>query len=763
LLAAPFLRVWENYAGGLPPKELPYSPEVAGRVIGTRFSQNLDLMATVSNYRRADVAGIGNPSTPVAQNAAYYFSPDDNYVLMGGDATVLPVVLPALFKRRGPYYMPVDVGALPLPSSAVVTRAALSKGGTVIAVSTSDAPNDVKVYLKNGALETWALATTLHPNTDSGADLSASPLKIADDASFLFVVGGFGLGSMYVLTSGVYTAAGPTATTASWIRDVVKRTNGDWWALLSDTALGFKGPPQVWGYIAGVWTAIDTTLTFPVANGVEAVSSHFAHGGEIVVFTVARNTTFGSSADQEKSLGIIHAYNGTDYTLITEYSVIPGGAICLLVAEPKVSPDGNFIAVGCRLSSSAGGHTRPIYVYQCTGGVGTSTVTLLHTFTSPGDVGQQTFQPYGFSPDNSVLHAQWNGSGGAADGNFHLNMVTPWANNNPMKEAPGVDSKLVTIPVYSPHGQVAFTLTPGGLVATVKDGSGNYIDMTVLEGTFISLWDRIAGGEVGQFAERNFIQHPLNTVITDLLFSPGSHIFTYHAERPGDPDQTGLGRYIYDIHIPQFISYRGVIRNAGDLASLLAFHPAETHFVTVFKNAGGNNIQLSHFTNSIYDFTHLDTDGVEYGPPAFSPCEVVIVAHGGDQPYSAFNHLSSPDSLVEQTLPIMDWDETSNINAVVFTPDCDGLIIVTDDNIQIRDPAGGGVLDEQPAEVPDPQILPDPDDPSQIIIAPSNGGGGGGGGGDGGPSWGVDVPSKTVDNLSYLPFVSISVTFRTWR
>jgi hypothetical protein len=117
----------------------------------------------------------------------------------------------------------------------------------------------------------------------------------------------------------------------------------------------------------------------------------------------------------------------------------------------------------------------------------------------------------------------------------------------------------------------------------------------------------------------------------------------------------------------------------------------------------------------------------------------------------------------------MDWSMSSNIFAAAFMPDCSALIIVGEDEIVVADPDTGDKEDSGPTTL-DPnedEVTIQPDGPIIVIIENPVGPPGAGGvepnpgpGTGGGPVWVSD--GNTVNNISYIDYAAINITYKTW-
>lgn len=745
---APFFEVYESTSPFIPPTLIPYSPEVAGPVSAIRFGK-LNLMATTSTYRRSEVPGIGNPATP-DPGGLVVFSPEDNFVLVGGSATSPPV----LYRRVGPYYMPITGSNWPgLDAGVYALQAAISNNGQVIAIVPSNDATKVLLFDKQGVNNAWTAAggmpVTAAFNT-FGSNVTGSvvqnKLTITPDSAYLLQLNPSLPSNAYTNKMFKYnegTDTYETLATPSNLSPVSLDYRADGVLLVA------MHNGTVWSLIDGVWAQLSAAKSVPTGFALSAQSYVLCAQGTLLLrgLTATANTT--------GRYFWAYQWTGSDYAtigLLADASVPTSSYPAALSFVP--SRDGKRVAVSVRFAGTS--TATLLSIFDITGAAGAYTQTRSHQYTL------STYRiARNFSPDGTRINLV----------NQFFTAQAPYQELTTIPEAPGVSSlSTVSNIFYGSLGQVSL-LSPnsGALLPVIRDGAGAYLDVRVLEGTFVSVWDRLNG----HFRERGFVQHLIGTVVSDLQFSPNGKVFSYHTERPDSTDQSGLGRFIYDISLLPFISYRGVMRFPGDVASRIAFDEATTYAVVVFDGTT-DNVQLLKFGVN-YTYAVIDTDLVPYGIPAFSKCDTVVVAHGGPQPYTLYSHLQKgePGDRLEQ-VPVLvaDWNADSKIFAAAFMPDCSKLIIVTDEEIHLIDPESGEE-EEEPTELEQPldpedevEIEPDPNDNEAIII--ENPGGddddddddSSSAGPGSGP--GYETDGNSVSNISYLPYASINITFKTW-
>jgi hypothetical protein len=739
VVAEPYLELYEGQSTGTgPATRLGFQPGIAGPVNKLKFSQKLTELALECDYRRATVPGIGNPNTPIATGGIKVFSPEDNYVVLGGNASTLA----AMYYRRGPYYLPVPPDKVPFPvtSGAYVTAAVMSNQAGVLAFITSDAPTLVKFCDKvtdaETGLDTWTQKATATIAT------GLTGLSIAPDGSYISVSAPGIVGHVYKLVGTVYVDVSRSG--ANPIQGMVKRSDGAIYVI--EKSLTAATAAVVYKYDGTTWTLV-ITLLINTANGGVSSGYKFSPDGNTIVYCYTRTATGTGDV-----LSVYH-HNGTTFVKMASTPVTtprwPTTTTCI------VSPDGMFAAVSF-FSIGASPQNPTVRMYALTTAGTTTTMTLVHEWVTTAS----SIIARNFSPDMSVIHC----SNGNSIGQ-HFSTVTPFGELTSIPEAPGVAASTVWEVDYGTVGQASFAISGSTVIPVIRDGKGSYLDARILEGTFVFLYDRKPSGSGGadNFIERNFVQHLLGTVVTDIVFSPDSKVLLYHTTRPGVTDQSGLGRFVYDISRAGFITYKGAIYLASDEASFAAVNPSSSYFVVCFRNpTNGSNVKL-YKLDALFAYTEKDSHLVDYGPVAFSVCETVVVAHGGLTPYTLYAHTSSPDVLVLQPITFTDWDSGSDILAAAFTPDCDGVVLLTPDEIVLLDSDDGSEDDSSDQQnPPDSTIDMDPDSPNSMIVIPRDNGAAGGSAPANGAGTGIDVPSKSVDKFEYIPYVAINITYRTW-
>lgn len=381
--------------------------------------------------------------------------------------------------------------------------------------------------------------------------------------------------------------------------------------------------------------------------------------------------------------------------------------------------------------------------------------TLDYAFTGPSSGGNVPPND-GYNRTNTI--ANFGGSGWAQH---------PYV-NVPLNPTPQYPPQLGFAPQHaitaiwgyqlSETGKTVLYQTSAGIgLASRPNTASTFLNSETLNGCFVSLYDR-----QGQtFVERNYSVHPFNSIIKDITFSPNEGVLAYHVITPvGTPADTPQGRLIYDITATRF-DFRGQVWEAGMTNSLMAFSPFNTEFVVTHENPTAPFISLHEFTVD-YAFANQDTKPVPFGPPDFSLCNDVVVAHGGSPPFTFFTH-DDPNNLLVPKVVDIDWTTTSPILGVAFSDDCEDIVVITPDIIVVLEPGSETPPVETPLEEPlVPPTTPDmeyPDvdwDSDTITVDPGwtkpNY--------PGQYDYDPNDPDEPIKSIAYVPYSSVSVTFR---
>lgn len=693
LATEPYLNVYESAGPTSAPTKLELVPPLAGPVKQLRFANNQQLFAVQSSARRDEVEGLGNPS--FSQTGTPIFSTDGMYMMFTGN--------PVLLKKTGPYYVPDPA----FPALSGVAWASISNNADVVAVILSASPTVMRFYERSAG--TWIEKSTL--TVPSGA----TP-RLTADGKYVYRSAGSNTTSIYYRNpaTGVYAAL---------------TLGGTGYALAS---MDFLSGGKIGVHMTKAGYTSGTTYTdnfYVITDGVVASAGSFTFTPSntdslsLLWVSIAASGTIVATRKPTNNAASIRAFR------------FDGSAYVAALTEDLT---GLNVGAGTGLQLSTDGRK---IAYMPGGQTAAAPASALRLFTAPATPGAaftlaNTFSgyryPMAFSPDGGRIFQLLGGS-------WIVNSaVAPFATVTVSGLPSPTNATQLT---FSPDGKtLRANYASGSPVYLVETADNSFVNTTVIEGQFVTLYDR--NGTV--FKERAFMAHPLTSILSDFVISKANLSFLYHVNTSG--------RYVYDI-AGKLFAQRGVEFHSGDARSLAAVSPFETHFVTVFDNPGGVTVKLYKFgTNRTY--TQKDSDPVAFGPPAFSQCNTVLVAHGGEQPYTLFAHDTTAETLTKEVIEISDWENESEIVFAMFSQDCQSVVVATDDSIsEIRDDS---VTVTEPADWgPDgPSNQTDPDSNDDTISDTSGPGGGGGG-------WTLP-PGGGLNNIAYLPYVSVNVTFRTW-
>ena len=363
-----------------------------------------------------------------------------------------------------------------------------------------------------------------------------------------------------------------------------------------------------------------------------------------------------------------------------------------------------------------------------------------------------------FSPLGEILHMN------DAATNIHRRMATG-ATIPALAFVPDFPASQVSNVQYSPTGKVVIANSPDGLeLAVSQSGGGDFLNSKNVSGTFVSLYD--LNESARRFTERGFVSHVSGSNVFDIVFSPEMNVFTYHVilGETGVPT-SNQGRILYDITgegDAARYDYRGYIWDPDLLRTFIAFSPDEDYFaLTEERDTGLNDILLGKFAANFF-YTIEDTKPVAFGPPAFSHCDDVVVAHGGTPPFSFFKHVKATEDLVPRAMDVIDWTNTGIVLDVKWNATCTGLVLITKDriiSIEIDNGTDEATVDQ---DVPLDEEIPDgeeddvtirwPSDTDDIEIVP------------GMPTPGFpgsySPPDDGIAGISYVPYSVVTVSFR---
>lgn len=152
----------------------------------------------------------------------------------------------------------------------------------------------------------------------------------------------------------------------------------------------------------------------------------------------------------------------------------------------------------------------------------------------------------------------------------------------------------------------------------------------------------------------------------------------------------------------------------------------------------------------------VDTEPTLFGPCAFSSCGDVIVAHGGEQPFSMFE-VDGMQQLNYKPLIFTNWDSEAVIFDIVFLGDCDRFAIVTEDEIKVlKKKKNEGNEDEAEEEDSEPSNNAndlDYDDEDETLH-------GSGDGADADASNGYHVTPDGLEPMTYYYSATMNVSYR---
>lgn len=381
------------------------------------------------------------------------------------------------------------------------------------------------------------------------------------------------------------------------------------------------------------------------------------------------------------------------------------------------------------------------------------TFNLIQTFavTVPG---ADPPEIWGLAPTGNLMHFGIDGEG------QHRLTSSPYTEATTLFFEPNWPADQVWDVLYGHTGKVVVASTPDGPTMAQRAAGGDFINSRDVSGIYVTIFD--LSDDQTMFVERDYARHVLGTDVKDIVFSKTSKVFAYHAQLPEDaPVGAAEGRLIYDITEKRY-EFRGAVWDTYMDGTFIAFSPWETHFVvTRHRTIGDPSISLHKFLDDYY-FEDKDEELVAYGPPAFSMCDDVVVAHGGTPPFTFFKHDRDIEQLIPQTTGVDDWTSEGVILDVEFTEDCEGMVVLTPTEIINipQDPDTGDWTAQPPTELDTPagegdSLGGDPDTPDQWSVNPTSPGG-------------LDYPGGYQLNpnddvffgINYVPYTVITVTKR---
>lgn len=699
------------------------------------------------------------PNLPTNDVRATEFSPDGTYLALGCAASPYLII----YKRAGDVFTRLPGPAMS-PGGPVYSFS-WSPDSTYLAMAFNDAPY-VRLYSRSGDTFTKLAEPDVLPGTfcnsvtfsPDGLHLAVGAVtgpkgivykRVADaftklpdlpafnklcyavaysgDGSLLAVAGGEGsdgLVRLYSRSGDTYTAlAGFQQPSNPPGRVMCIRFNAD------HLLVGHTNSPFLSIYKAnanGWWTPVpspfDTAPSGPVSRiAIDPVGSGFVIGD---------NVSAGLS---------FYGRDGDTYSRLGDPAVTPSAS----VASLSHSPDGKNLAVGLL-------DTPYIQVYKW----GTEVVTLptYELSFAQSAIGTNVPALWAISPDG-VAHY------GTDTANWHKETVVPNADVDPLAFDAAYAAAQISRVQYSPTGRRAIYDTPDGPSVAVKSSSQDYIKLSELDGTFVSIYAR---GEGDVFEEQGFVAHGDDADVKDLVFSSTPQFFSYFALNTVVDPNSSQGRHVY--HIPEGeMNLVGVEYDPMMERSFLAFSPFEGYFAATYRMTDLNHFVALYKFDVDGTFAEVDRESVLFGPLDFSSCEDIIVAHGGANPFTLYKR--GGDTLLLQDYPLVDWSHEGLILDVAVLPDCSALVVLTPEKIIVVDKDDTNeeleTVDEAPLDetAEDGSGLDLSESGDEAYFNEPGGYSGGGGGGGGGGGWTIN-PGHGLDPLYYVPYATVHVHYR---
>lgn len=621
--------------------------------------------------------------------------------------------------------------ASPIAVPANVRGVGLSHSGLICAVmSVASTTATLRFFQYSVGTNSWTQIGTNITFTVSGSVTRIEFCPGRDDLVAVCVQGM--VPAIYKLVGGVFVlqAALPNPATFTYGLPIAWSPDGNYLACaLRDSSLNWRLVVFFRGGDDSFTLAYQSPST--LVNGTVAQQLAYAVDGKYLVWT--HNSTSMPYA--------LWKVSGATYTPDTLPSAptASSSALCFLFNELVVT----------NTSSS------PKWAYDTSGTL--QTFALEATFTLTG-TGASSYLTY--NPDGTVLHYGRNGD------SHHVYSAAPYSALTELSFASDRPASDVYNILYSPSGKCVFFFTPGGPEIAVRPNIGSdFLNAKDIEGCFVFLYDL----EGDYYVERGYSQHKYGSIIRDLEFSENEAVFCYHAVLPADAAEDAVrGRIMYDITEASEVKryeFRGAIWEEEMTDSLIAFSPWNTHFVVTHEHldTGDPVITLHEFTTD-YNFVTQDTKPVSFGPPDFSKCDDVVVAHGGIPQMTFFKHDDDADILIPRPVDI-NWDYEGAILDVAFRDDCEGIVILTPDELYPLEPEPDDpdeYTPDEPTELDDdtdedddgdrPDI--DVDDDDDVKVYPP----------DWEPpqeyDWDPLDPDKPLSSINYVPYTAVTVTFR---
>lgn len=281
---------------------------------------------------------------------------------------------------------------------------------------------------------------------------------------------------------------------------------------------------------------------------------------------------------------------------------------------------------------------------------------------------------WAFNPDAALIHF------GNDTVGHHLRL-SDYAEIASLSFASGRAPSEVRNVLFSPTGKSVVFDTPDGLELATKPGAGgDFLNAKDITGTFVTIYDLSGDGKT--FRERSYAVHVAGANVIDMSFSASGQIFSYHVYLPASaPADAVRGRLLYDAAkapIQNHFALRGTVWDEEQTKTFIAYSPFETHAVLTNERleTGAHDVMLFEFDDNYLPVLR-DTKPVDFGPPAFSYCDDVVVAHGGAVPFSFFKHDRVAEVLTPSPMDLKNWTYEGVIVDVEFRGNCEGLVVIT--------------------------------------------------------------------------------------
>lgn len=705
------------------------------------------------------VVGPDDPASGIGLNAA--FSPDGSYLAIAGGAGLQSL---SIYRHDADGQLTRLEG---VPNQANARSVGWSPDGTMLAVGLATTPYTA-IFTRDGDVFTSTGNSMFRVALPTG---EARSVKFSPDGSMLAVAH---INSPFMtvyernVTDGLfYKIPNPTSLPAGhcygcdWSPDSVHLA----------LAHGQSGSgASVYKRSGGTLTRLPSIIPSPTGSWGQAAFS--PDGNYLAISTQNGLWAYARSGDTFTNLGVSFSepIRALQFSFDSEYLAVTtnhGNRLALLRAdggdfartEPSAplysaqpyglawSPDGRTIA--CPIDTSPF-----VSVYRWTGEVELPTYEMVE-FVNTGSALRKL---WGFSPDGLIAHF---GSDGM---NYHRDTADLAVQIEPLPFAQSNFSEDISNVLYSPDDRAVLFNSPDGPSVAIQTTTQGYLDLRDMRGTFVSIYHRESTAP--EFKEVAFIAHPEDTRIEGFTFSINAAYFSYHAfNAPGETEGTE-GRHIYGIQEGE-VHRIAVDHQADMLKSFAAFSPHENYMVATYRRSGADNDIVLYKLDGITSADEVDREVVPFGPVDFSTCEDIIVAHGGENPFTIY--FRDEDEMVLQPFPPIEWGREGLILDLAVLPDCSGFVVLLPDEIVVIDKQDDELTEESSDQTDETQdedseveTVETPGGGTEIVVRDpdgSGGGGRGGGGGSGGGHW-EHTPGSGLTPLTYLPIISTHVHFR---